>query len=130
MVKQLFRTIGLENGLQLEIWDLSRKIAGDRWLVSLELRVDVPLMERHFQSLPEKEKAMKALRTRYGDKITYKHKIEKHFVSHEQRETVFLTFMDTARKGLLEYLSRSDFMEKFTLATCKKLKAENPQLFL
>lgn len=130
MVEQLFKTIGLENGLKLEIWDLSRKLAGDRWLVSLELRVDVPLMEQNLQSLSEKEKALKTLRTRYGDKITYKHKIEKHFVSNEQREEVFLTFMDTARKGLLEYLSRSDFTEKFTLATCKKLKAENPLLFL
>jgi hypothetical protein len=33
----------LSNGLTLEIWDRSRPVAGDRWLVVLEGTVKVPV---------------------------------------------------------------------------------------
>jgi len=33
----------LDNGLILEFWDLSRPMAGDRWLVVLEARLAIPV---------------------------------------------------------------------------------------
>ncbi len=33
----------LNNGLTLEFWDLSRPMAGDRWLVILEARIQIPV---------------------------------------------------------------------------------------
>ncbi len=39
--EKLFSRHHLDNGLNLEFWDLSRPMAGDRWLVVLEARIAV-----------------------------------------------------------------------------------------
>lgn len=44
-------TIDLDNHLRLEIWDLSRTLPGDRWLVADEARMDIPLDREHFDGL-------------------------------------------------------------------------------
>jgi hypothetical protein len=43
MNDKLIKTIVLGNGLILEIYDHSRKIAGDRWLVKMVSKVDIPI---------------------------------------------------------------------------------------
>jgi hypothetical protein len=40
MNEKLIKTIVLKNGLKLEIYDQSRKIAGNRWLVKVEKKDD------------------------------------------------------------------------------------------
>ena len=41
--EKLFSRHPLDNGLILEFWDLSRPMAGDRWLVVLEARLAIPV---------------------------------------------------------------------------------------
>lgn len=41
--EKLFSRHPLNNGLILEFWDLSRPMAGDRWLVVLEARIAIPV---------------------------------------------------------------------------------------
>ena len=43
MNDKLIKTIVLGNGLILEIYDHSRKIAGDRWLVKMVFKVDITI---------------------------------------------------------------------------------------
>ena len=45
MKEKLIKTLDLENGLQLNVYDASRELVGDRWLVSLIVRMDVPVTE-------------------------------------------------------------------------------------
>jgi hypothetical protein len=33
----------LDNGLTLEFWDLSRPMIGDRWIITLEIRLTIPI---------------------------------------------------------------------------------------
>ena len=33
----------LDNGLTIEFWDLSRPMIGDRWIITLELRITIPI---------------------------------------------------------------------------------------
>ncbi|MBW2027418.1 MAG: hypothetical protein JRI90_19205 [Deltaproteobacteria bacterium] len=56
-------TIKLNNGIVVEVWDHSRVLAGDRWLVSLEARADIPLDMAQLSALKDKdkEKALQAL---------------------------------------------------------------------
>ena len=35
------KTMDLDNGLKLEIYDISRKLAGDRWYVGMVARIDI-----------------------------------------------------------------------------------------
>ena len=43
MNEKLIKTIVLGNGLIIEIYDHSRKVAGDRWLVKMVAKVDIPI---------------------------------------------------------------------------------------
>jgi len=41
----LIKTIELNNGLKLHFYDISRKLAGDRWYVGVIARIDIPLID-------------------------------------------------------------------------------------
>ena len=45
MKEKLIKTMGLENGMQLDFYDASRRLAGDRWLISLIVRMEIPVVE-------------------------------------------------------------------------------------
>ena len=45
MQSKLIKTIDLENRMQLNLYDGSKKLAGDRWLVSLIIRMEIPVNE-------------------------------------------------------------------------------------
>jgi hypothetical protein len=130
MANQPFDTISLGNGLSLEIWDNSRKVAGNRWLVSMEIRIDIPLSIGNLGGLTNKEEVFSALKAEYGDKVTYRHELEKHFVDDNKKKEVFNKFMETAREDLFAYLSHPNFAKKFTLLKYKKLKTQDPRLFI
>ncbi|MBW1804654.1 MAG: hypothetical protein JRJ85_28510 [Deltaproteobacteria bacterium] len=108
MSEKLFETIKLENDLDLEIWDLSRVIAGDRWLVSLEARINVPITIEHLETLPDKEKILAILKDTLGRKISYRYIQEKFFVDKNKNP---------------------DFARKLVLSKYRELKAKKPHLF-
>jgi hypothetical protein len=43
--EKLINTIRLDNGLELKLYDSSRKVAGDRWRVGIVARIDISLDE-------------------------------------------------------------------------------------
>jgi hypothetical protein len=129
MPEKLFETITLENSLDLEIWDLSRVIAGDRWLVSLEARLNVPVEIEHLETLPDKEKIFAILKDTFGREISYRYKQEKFFVDKNQKRDVFQKNLERLKESVLQYLSLPDFAGKLVLSRYRKLKAQKPHLF-
>jgi hypothetical protein len=129
MSEKLFETIKLENDLDLEIWDLSRVIAGDRWLVSLEARLNVPVEIEHLETLPDKEKILAILKDTLGREISYRYKQEKFFVDKNKKRDVFRENLERLKQSVLKYLSHQDFARKLVLSKCRELKAKKPHLF-
>jgi hypothetical protein len=127
---ELFESLELANGLTLEIWNLSRLVAGDRWLVSLEVRIELPLDTSYLESVLEKEKEFSLIKQLLGPTVTYSYKRERHFVSQNQKEVVFAEVLDTLKKNTLAYLSHPDFAEKIILSKYRDLKKKKPQFFL
>lgn len=127
--EHLIEILQLDNSLELQIWDVSRLLAGDRWLVSVELRMDVPFQTKTLETLADAEKAIPIFRNIYGEGIPYRHKRERHFVDENERESVIREFVYNTKRDLIPYLSHPNFSEKLTLSAYLKLKAKNPQLF-
>ena len=100
MREKLVDTIILDNGIKVEVWDLSRVLAGDRWLVSLEARVDIPLDPEMLPLTPEREKFLQVLHSVFGNKIPYRYKQERHFVDQKEKEGLFQEFIDLLRKNV------------------------------
>ena len=98
MVEKPYKTISLKNKLKLEIWDQCRPVAGDRWLVKVEARIDVPFEIKYIESFQEKDKMASILKKIFGESLPYRYAIEKNFVDQDRKQEVFQQFVDTLEK--------------------------------
>ena len=77
MKEKLIKTIDLENGLQLNVYDASRKLVGDRWLVSLVVRMDVPVTEALKKNGRQPTENVDEIKDVLGDSVLFEKKREK-----------------------------------------------------
>ncbi len=117
----LIKTIDLENHLTLTIYDESIEMIGDRWMVNLVARINVPLDEALIQKSEyfsaNKTKIKKAL----GKEVVFEHKSNRIFVDENDKESIFQEMYDNFIDNTLPYLSRSNFPERFLI---KKIREE------
>jgi len=126
--KNLVEKIRLSNGLDLELLDGSRVLAGDRWFVSLEARIEMPVDKSYLDGIKDADKIVEILRKEYGEKVVYSYTQEKHFVDEKEKDSVFNQFRENV-KNILSYLSHPDFVQKTLLARYRDLKRKAPWLF-
>ena len=115
MEEVLIKTIDLENGLELKLYDASRKLAGDRWLVSLIARMEIPtnelLLKKDGSPLLNIDEVRKAL----GEKLLFEQKREKIFIDEKEKDEVLKEIQDFFLSSSLSYFSHSDFPTKYIL---------------
>jgi len=129
MEKKLIEKIRLSNSLYLELWDGSRILAGDRWLVSVEARIEVPINGKYLSNIQDADKIISVLKRQYGDKVTYSYTQEKHFVDEKERDNVFKEFITNIKRNIIHYLSHPNFATKILTARYRDLKRKAPWLF-
>ena len=81
----LEKSVEMENGLTLEIWNKSKVIAGDRWKVSVVARVEVPLakaFEKIGEAFPD---SLVQVRDLIGDSAVFEKKMERFFIDEKKR---------------------------------------------
>lgn len=111
MRKNLLLRRSLKNGLSLELYDLSRPMAGDRWQVVLEVRVPIPVTEAF---LPADLKAqapevMEAL----GPEIAFTQQEIHHFIDAREAPALLEEMQERLLHGLEDYLSHPDFAGRY-----------------
>ena len=115
MEEKLIKTIDLENGLELKLYDASRKLAGDRWLVSLIARIEIPtndlLLKKDGSPLLNIDEVRKVL----GEKLLFEQKREKIFIDEKEKDEVLKEIQDFFLSSSLSYFSHSDFPQKYVL---------------
>ena len=88
MPEKLIETITLPNGLILELWDKSRPMAGDRWLIALLAKVEVPVLPEYFSTLNNSEQAYRDLLAAYSDPLVFTQEKTRHFVDEKNIDDV------------------------------------------
>jgi len=120
MKEKLIKTIDLENGLQLNVYDASRKLVGDRWLVSLVVRMDVPVTEALKKNGRQPMENVDEIKDVLGDSVLFEKKREKIFVGTVAKEKVFKELCDMFLNSSLNYLSKEIFPKQYILKTYKE----------
>jgi hypothetical protein len=121
MKEKLIKTLDLKNGLQLKIYDASRNLVGDRWLVSLIARMEIPVSEVLESNGPQKK--VKELTDVLGERIMFEQKRQRLFVDIKEKESAFKEACDIFLGSSLKYLSKETFPKQFILKTYEeKLK--------
>ncbi len=126
MENKLVKTIGLKNNLKLKIYDRSKKMAGDRWLVSMIAQVDIPISSsapetlRDLQHDPDSDKV--EILELLGSTVTFEQKRERFFIDESKKESVFNEVCDHFVKSTINYLSHPDFPKKYVIMKLKEKK--------
>ena len=115
MPKNLIETITLPNGLLLELWDQSRPMAGDRWLISLLAKVEVPVLAEHLSTLDNGEQACRDLLAAYGDPLVFTQEKTRHFVDEKDTKDVLAGLCQRFKDNLLSYLGNPRFASLYVM---------------
>ncbi|MDZ7833573.1 MAG: hypothetical protein U5L07_17645 [Desulfobacterales bacterium] len=119
MEEQLIKEIPLENNLRLEIYDASRPLAGDRWLVKLTARIHIPVDE----ALTDAEAGLptpSAVKELIGDSLVFEQNKIRHFIDEREKDDIFQAMLDNLLNHSLTYLSHPEFAKRYTIKTFKE----------
>ena len=120
MDRIFIKTVDLKNGLTLEFYDISRKLAGDRWYVGLIAQIDIPVNGVSIKSDSLLPYSIEEIRNGLGEKIRFEQKQERHFIDEKEKNQLLDSMMESFIKISNSYLSHPNFPEKFLLKEYKK----------
>lgn len=109
METQPVKTISLDNGLTLEIYDESREIAAKRWVVRMMARIVIPIDSISF---PQGQNVGE-IKDLLGQTVLYEQKKERNFIDEQKKDAVFTSVCDTFLETAGAYLAHADFPRKF-----------------
>jgi hypothetical protein len=122
MKLQLIKTIDFENGMQLNIFDGSRKLAGDRWLVTMIDRIEIPVSEVLIQDRQQSKESVDEIIKVLGEKVLFDQKRERIFVNETEKEIIFEEVCDIFLNSTFTYLSNKMIPQRYVL---KKYREES-----
>ena len=115
MPEKLIETIALPNGLNLELWDNSRPMAGDRWLIALLAKVEVPVLPEYFSTLNNSDQAYRDLLAAYSDPLVFTQEKTRHFVDEKNFDDVLAELCQRFKDNLLSYLGNPRFAPLYVM---------------
>jgi len=115
MKQTLIKTIELRNGLKLYFYDISRKLAGDRWYVGVIARIDIPLIDSLLTNQHLSQYSVEEIRNTLGESVYFQQKRERHYIDEREKDDLLKDLMDSFIKRTLNYLSLPDFPGKYIL---------------
>jgi len=120
MENSLIKKVRLNNDLHLEFYDASKKVAGDRWLVKMTARIEVPVKDylESIQPDMDVDDILKVL----GRKVIFEKNMERNFIDNKEKEKVLNEFCESFSEIALTYLSEANFPKQFIAKKYQELK--------
>jgi hypothetical protein len=115
---EILETIQLANGLELAIYDLSRRIAKDTVKVEVSFQMKIKVLDSYFAS-PDDHLQLTRI---FGDELTYEHKMERTFVTDTEEASTRAELLDTFKSNSLNYLASPNFARKMALSLLRDIK--------
>lgn len=114
MEEKLVEKMKLKNDQTLELYDKSRRMAGDRWLVIFVARVAVEVKAKYVNDNPEI--SLETIQGALGEKVHYTLEKKSYFVDEPKKDAVFEKLKKEFLDISLKYLSGTDFPPKLILS--------------
>ena len=127
MEGKLIEKIRLDNGLTLDMFDHSRHVAGDRWLVSFKAKIEVKIKPEYFVGDSKTGTSFEDVRALLGEKATYQYKKERNFIAETEIGEVLNDLKERFLDTNLGYVSSPEFPRKLVH---KKYKEAHSQMLL
>jgi hypothetical protein len=115
MKEKLIKTMDLKNGMTLNFYDASRPIVGDRWLISLIVRMEIPVVEALINDEGKSMDGVDEIKKVLGEKVLFEQKRDRIFVEESEKQTVFEEVYNFFIDSVLSYLSNKAFPKRYVL---------------
>ncbi len=122
MEEKLIKTIQLKNNIKIDIYDKSKRMAGDRWLVSLFTRMEIPVVKSVFTDGNQPGQDMEEIKETLGEKVFFEQKRERIFIDEQDKDKLLVSITDRFMDNTLPYLSRSEFPGKYIMKKYRDVK--------
>lgn len=109
--EKLLSRHALPNGLTLELWDLSRPMAGDRWQVVVEVRVDIPLTLGNLPS--EHRHKVDDIMAALGSRVRFVKQEVRNFIAEKEIAALVRQIEAELLASIRGYLSHPEFAPRF-----------------
>ncbi|GAB6904472.1 hypothetical protein DESC_720404 [Desulfosarcina cetonica] len=110
-----FRSLPLNTGLILNYFDQSKKIAADSWYVCIWVEIEIPVNKKWFGNYHLDDMKFDKIRQALGDRVCFRHKNERNFVSNHDKERIVNDICDRVAKMGTTYFCHPDFAAKYIL---------------
>ncbi len=99
--------------MKLNFYDVSRKLAGDRWYVGMIAQIDIPLTDSLLTNQPLSNYSAEEIRNALGETIRFQKKMDRHFIAEGEKDALVQGLVDSYIKSSLSYLSHPNFSIKY-----------------
>jgi len=125
-MEQLIKSIPLETGQTVNIYDTSKNIAADRWQINIVARMTIFVDEICTQdndALPPVSEIRQAL----GETVVFEIKKQRNFVDASEKQKVIDDILDAFTKDSVPYFSRPEFCKRLILRQLHEKKKQFPR---
>jgi hypothetical protein len=115
MEEKMIHQLEFDNGLTLQLIERSKKMALDRYFVSLIARMTIPVEGKWFGQSAQAEHQAQNIASALGQSLVFEKKLDRNFVDEEEKERIVFDFCHSIKSNLARYYSHPDFPKKFIL---------------
>ncbi|MGL1930384.1 MAG: hypothetical protein OCC45_01345 [Desulfotalea sp.] len=103
----------LANGVLVQFYDESRRVAGDRWQVTVRYNAVVQVSETFWSLVSEEAEMIEKIRAALGTEIVLTNVNERNFVSEDEKDGMIAEVVSRARTSIFGYLAEPGFPERY-----------------
>jgi hypothetical protein len=100
----------LKNGMELFLYDRSRVMAGDRWLVELQCEAFIPIDDSFWEAFADEEpELLSTIKDVLGEKLVFSTHKKRNFVDAGECEKTLQEMVQQIKSSVMEYLQKPAF---------------------
>ncbi len=108
------REIPLENHLRVDLYDASRPLVGDRWLVRLIIRMRISV-DDVWDAASAAIFSKSTVKELIGDTVVFEQTKTRTFIDASEKDAVFQALLDEFLRHSKTYLAHPEFGRRFIL---------------
>ncbi|BHH86205.1 hypothetical protein [Desulforhopalus sp. 52FAK] len=124
----------LENGVVVRFYDDSRRVAGDRWQVSVRYDAVVSVSESFWSLVSGEPELIIEIRAALGSDVRLTQVNERNFISVKEKEGLVAEILNRARKNIFGYLADPGFPERLFKRRfkeeCEKIERKKREVYV
>ncbi len=115
MERETYKRIELENKHCLEIFDDSRKIGEDAYVVIVTAKMEIPVNKELFSTQDVSDDMFEDIVNTLGSPVVYEYKLERNMIFANDKDEVLENLVTTFLDNTGQYVAKPSFPEKLVL---------------